>query len=39
MLIIRPIFDTGSISMDVIPVGNPVVVNAETESKNEFIKF
>ena len=36
---IRTIFDMGSISTEVIPVDNPVVVNAETESKSESKKF
>jgi hypothetical protein len=36
---IRIIFDMGSISREVIPEVNPVVVNAETEPKSESQKF
>jgi hypothetical protein len=39
MLMMRTIFDMGSIFTEVIPVDNPVVVNAETESKSESAKF
>ncbi len=36
---IRTNFDMGSISKEVMPEDNPVVVNAETESKSESKKF
>jgi len=39
ILIIRTIFDIGSLSMEDIPEDNLVVVNAETESKSESKKF
>jgi hypothetical protein len=39
ILIIRTILDMGSISTEVIPEDNPVVVSTETESKSESQKF